>query len=511
MECRVCLGEAQFETGNKKDKVCSIQCARTYFGDVDVLVKPFIQSERNVHPSLINAQREMLKERNYDHGLKHAGLLALSKHIGDEIGLSDLPVEMITKIISATEVVNWEAFFNIGPAYKQIMVTNFDYMLKQRGETMGTVKMMIPTLVKEKNLNTLRELIGWGSRMNFPSSFGLGILVDAILHGDGEAVKVVLDWRGPNGEFVDPIQQYEVPLQFTVVGMASKNNKKEALSLLLNWRGPKGEFISLADPNQGRNIYRWYGTMELFKLALDWRGPNGEEIKYPYYISDSYVHDYVLRAGQGDAKVGGFLQALIEWRGSDGEFVDLSKQKLMVEAAMEYAPLVLRQILEWRGPNGEFVDPSRKSDLFSIITRNNASEGKWSETRLKMILEWRGPNGEFVDLSKEFLGLSVFDYLVERSLERGRKWPFSLLEMILEWRGPNGEFVDVTARDNLLLAKAVAKKDLVTMKMLLDWVGPNGEKVPLIAGVPTKLVNSKKTPRQVLETIQAASSVDMFY
>lgn len=104
--------------------------------------------------------------------------------------------------------------------------------------------------------------------------------IEAIKKGDiAEVAKFLAD------EQVDPTADKNKTIQYAV-----EDGNTEIVKLLLEWKGPNGEYL---DPNGGPiNYAARYGHTELIKTLLQWKGPNGEYVdfnKVIFVIMTSYT------------------------------------------------------------------------------------------------------------------------------------------------------------------------------------------------------------------------------
>ena len=123
-------------------------------------------------------------------------------------------------------------------------------------------------------------------------------------NGHLEVVKVLLEWRGPNGEFIDP-SDGEISL-----GISCKNGHVEVVKVLLEWRGPNGEFVDpLANDNRPIQIAELNNHLEVVKVLLqDHRAdPSFEDnrlIKYACRSGDIELVRLLLQDPRVDPSVG---------------------------------------------------------------------------------------------------------------------------------------------------------------------------------------------------------------
>ena len=87
--------------------------------------------------------------------------------------------------------------------------------------------------------------------------------------GHAEVVKHLLNWRGPNGERVDPTAADDYAVRF-----ASGNGHAEVVKLLL----ADTRVDPRADNDHAMRMASMHGHAEVVKLLLNWRGPNGERV-----------------------------------------------------------------------------------------------------------------------------------------------------------------------------------------------------------------------------------------
>lgn len=93
-------------------------------------------------------------------------------------------------------------------------------------------------------------------------------------------VKILLDWKGLDGETIDPRSNLNYSLVY-----ACRNGHIEIVKLLLDWKGPGGEYV---DPRMVNNTPYAFSKMfhqdEISKVLLDWRGPGGEKVIGEYNL-----------------------------------------------------------------------------------------------------------------------------------------------------------------------------------------------------------------------------------
>jgi hypothetical protein len=168
---------------------------------------------------------------------------------------------------------------------------------------------------------------------------------NACYYQDIELFNMLMDWRGSNGERVDPSTENNVCIEQAV----SNRNFRMVKRLLADER---------VDPTSN--------THESLQIAVNIEEP-------------------------------GMVKMLLDWRGSKGQFVDptIFHSLLLIYAVKDNQPAIVRMLLQWRHTDGDtvlFVDP-REDDAKSL---RKASE-KGYLTVVNMLLAWRGPNGERVD------------------------------------------------------------------------------------------------------------------
>ena len=184
---------------------------------------------------------------------------------------------------------------------------------------------------------------------------------EAASNGHTEVVKLLLAWRGPNGEQVNPTTRENDAIQ-----KAASNGHAEVVELLLaDVRVDATDAIRKAAEN---------GHAEVVKLLLAWRGPNGEQVA-PWIMNNWAIH----RAGaDGHAEV---VKLLLAWRGPDDKYVNPT---IITDVVIRYAAEnghteVVKLLLAWRGPNGEQVNPTA---VDNAAIRNAAKNGHTEVVKL---------------------------------------------------------------------------------------------------------------------------------
>ena len=308
-----------------------------------------------------------------------------------------------------------------------------------------------------------------------------------------EIVRLLLDWRGPNGEFVNP----SIHGNDCLVKACEKENI-ELLKILLEWRGPNGEFV---DPTIKSNYVLLYVCQfkrneiatEITRLLISWHGPNGEFV-------DITLKDNKLLMVALDNGFINLINLLLSWRGPNSEYTDPTVQNndALLGACRWRRVEVVRLLLEWRGPNGEFVDPTSQNNT-SIVnaTMENSIEGH--EITL-LLLEWRGPNKSVNPSVKDIVIINACEFgwsdvvrllLADIRIDPSIKdnMPFINLcdqpsniwdrnerhsEVVRQLL--NDRRVNPRAKNELALIHALRHRNIPLLQLLLDWVGPNGER-----------------------------------
>ena len=209
-------------------------------------------------------------------------------------------------------------------------------------------KTAIPWACESGNAEVLRILL---DRMNRETFVDLtGCYREALLNAANprqlEVLQVILQWRGPRGEWVDPREHNNRAIQ-----TASFKGYFHLVEVLINWRGPNGEWI---DPRANDNFAiretSRYGSIDIVRLLLEWRGPRGEWV-------DARAEDNMsiqLASNQGRIEV---VEALLAWRGPNDEWVDpRARSNWSLMYATRYGhENVVAALRQWRGPQGEMV------------------------------------------------------------------------------------------------------------------------------------------------------------
>jgi hypothetical protein len=200
---------------------------------------------------------------------------------------------------------------------------------------------------------------------------------------NAQILQLLLEWRGPNGKFVDPTMKNNELINEASMGIGASS---EIVRVLLEWRGPNGEFV---DP---RDALRYARDPEIFRLLLGWRGPNGE------FVSPLLENNFLIQH--------------------------------------RYNPEVVRILLNWVGPNKQlWVNPTAADSqaLVNAATpdRDDVDDLDDRLTTLKMLLDWVGPNGERVDPSKnnnqaikEAYEEEIVEFLLQWYLQSGHEQEF---------------------------------------------------------------------------------------
>ena len=90
-------------------------------------------------------------------------------------------------------------------------------------------------------------------------------ILDASNHGYHEIVRLLLDWRGPNREMVDPRDRDNL-----VIWKSSIYGRDKVVKMLLEWRGPEGETVySSLRNNQAVEYASMNGYYKVVKLLAN--------------------------------------------------------------------------------------------------------------------------------------------------------------------------------------------------------------------------------------------------
>ncbi|MBB20811.1 MAG: hypothetical protein CMP20_15345 [Rickettsiales bacterium] len=171
------------------------------------------------------------------------------------------------------------------------------------------------------------------------------ILSQVVWRGNVDAMRLLLDWRGPDAEFFDPRHD-----EYDVVIDAAVNNSR-MFSLLLDWRGPNGEWVDVR-----QTLYCMFDICSdacVITALLNWRGPNGE------WVDARFNNAKLLRnfIQMNSAEI---VAVLLDWRGPNDEWIDPTVfNNCLIQVACKSASIqIIRLLLDWKGPDGLQVDPT---------------------------------------------------------------------------------------------------------------------------------------------------------
>jgi ankyrin repeat protein len=124
----------------------------------------------------------------------------------------------------------------------------------------------------------------------------------AVKKGLVETVSKLLQWQGPNGEFINPDVDYYG--EGKPIINAITNGSNEIVNMLLDWRSPNGSYI---DPTENDNLTIFkaieYGHIDIVRLLLNWRSPNGDyiditiyndDLELPIHLAKNYGHNEII-------------------------------------------------------------------------------------------------------------------------------------------------------------------------------------------------------------------------
>jgi hypothetical protein len=241
-----------------------------------------------------------------------------------------------------------------------------------------------------------RERLAW-----YGASFG----------DEVEALRSVLEWRGGT-EFYNLCDPTHFRLCYDVASA-------DMLQLVLDWRGPNGEWVDprVAYCASGINGEWLVGRgPDFLATLLDWRGPGEEWVDlreldvWPHHAKPFYPFEDDSAAERSSLRV---WRQVLDWRGPGGVWIDVR------EDCGFYTTDFVRALLQWRGPGGEWVDARKvtQKDLDSIHIVYHFHETEPLEHQLPVLelLEWEGPGGECVDAE------IVLKFLRERCAGSGRE------------------------------------------------------------------------------------------
>lgn len=102
----------------------------------------------------------------------------------------------------------------------------------------------------------------------------------ASANGHDGVVKLLLEWKGPENEWVDPRANENYAIQW-----ASMNGHDRVVEHLLKWKGPGNEWV---DPRAKYNLAiqsaSQYGHDGVVNHLLKWRGPGDERVRQSYVV-----------------------------------------------------------------------------------------------------------------------------------------------------------------------------------------------------------------------------------
>ena len=235
--------------------------------------------------------------------------------------------------------------------------------------------------IRNNNIQEVKKLLTFPT-VN-PTIFNNECIRLASFNGYTEIVEMLLNWKGPKGETVDP--NITIGNSYTCILSAIINNHIEIVRLLLNWRGVNNEYINLTHDNMAIILAISNNNLDITNLLLDWTGVNGEFIDFT--IENNLPVVLPVKNGYND-----ILISLLNWLGPNGEYIDISIFNIFYLTILNNKVETLRILLEWKGRNGEYVNPSIENKW--CIT--NSSMAGHTEI-VEMLLNWVGPNGERVD------------------------------------------------------------------------------------------------------------------
>lgn len=195
-------------------------------------------------------------------------------------------------------------------------------------------------------------------------------IIGASRYGHERIVKLLLEWRGPDGERANPSVRYG-----EAIIDASKNGYDKVVKILLNWRGTSFDKthvaayyakINRAARNQAFIMASTNGHDKVVKLFLEWKGPKGERIDPSFQDNEAIIN----ASTGGHTKI---VQALLAWKGPAGKIVDpAGNNNNAVVGASEYGHNeIVKLLLAWHHPHRDRVDPSDNGNLsIKFASRN---------------------------------------------------------------------------------------------------------------------------------------------
>ena len=172
-------------------------------------------------------------------------------------------------------------------------------------------------------------------------------LIKACKEGNIEKVTQLLDYT-----HVHPVKDDN-----HVILAAIENGCAQIVSKLLQWRGPNGEFV---DPREYGYICCEKGSIDILTILLDWQGPNGERIDVHF---DDYGNQTIFMNAIVNNHID-IVDMLLNWKDVNGDFIDPTENdnNAIFEAIITKNIDMVRLLLKWRGPSGQYIDISVCND-----------------------------------------------------------------------------------------------------------------------------------------------------